>query len=65
MSDYKEIDLPRDCISTKLDICPLCNDTKSSSEPYKTTKMSFYLEYMNYCDSCNVKWVTNFSQYRM
>lgn len=59
--DYEFIDVPDNCISKKLEICPKCNNTKSCGpyDIYKILKDHYYKKYYYFrCDSCKIYWMT-------
>ncbi len=64
MNEYKYIDVPKyhegkRVIETKLEICPLCHDTKTVSTPLnQTIHLSVDPEYRTECSKCKVWWHT-------
>ncbi len=53
------IDIPDDCISAKLPICPKCNDTKYVNTPPQTITLSTNARnYRTECSKCKIYWRT-------
>lgn len=52
--DYLEI--PLDCISSTVPICPLCNDTKTVTIPSQTVILTPNPPYRTECSKCNIWW---------
>ncbi len=53
------VDVPEDCISVKLPICPECNDTKFVSTPPQTITLSANARnYKTECSKCKIYWKT-------
>ena len=54
--DYSFIDVPRNCISSMLEVCPLCKDTKTTSIPAQTIKLTVDPPYRTECSKCGIWW---------
>jgi hypothetical protein len=52
------LEVPYHCISAQLEICPLCNDTKTVTTPLQTVKLSIDPEYRTECSKCDIWWKT-------
>ena len=68
-ADLKYVDVPKYhegkvVMESKLEICPLCHDTKTVSTPLQTTKMILDAEYRTECHKCKVWWYTYKTEFR-
>lgn len=54
--NYKYVDVPKNCISAKLPICPLCSNTNSTEIPLQTIKLCVDPPYRTECHDCQVWW---------
>jgi hypothetical protein len=52
---HKYIEVPVNCISRYLEICPTCNDTKNVKLD-GTVTLAYPPDYMARCYDCNVCW---------
>jgi hypothetical protein len=52
------LNVPKNCISSRLEICPLCSDTKTVTTPSQTIKLSVDPEYRTECSKCDIWWNT-------
>ena len=48
--------LPLDHISRVVDICPICQNTKTVSTPIQAIKLSIDPEYRTECSECQIYW---------
>ena len=62
---YRYVKVPRDCISSRVEICPLCSDTKTVSTPAQTTKLTIDPPYRTECIKCEIWWDTYRSNVRV
>jgi hypothetical protein len=68
-ADLKYVDVPKYhegkvVMESKLEICPLCHDTKTVSTPLQTIKLSVDPEYRTECHKCKVWWYTYKTEFR-
>ena len=61
--DY--IDVPRNCISSRLPICPMCGDTKCVEITQQAIKLSIDPSYRTECKKCNIYWESYKTRYVM
>ena len=69
-ADLKYIDVPKYhqgkmVMESKLEICPLCHNTKTVSTPQQTTKLTIDPEYRTECSKCKVWWYTYKTEFRI
>lgn len=55
---HSYIEVPKNCISSVLEICPKCGDTKTVSTPSQTIKLTPNPPYRTECGGCKIWWTT-------
>ena len=63
-ADLKYIEVPTNCISSTVEICPLCSNTKTVTTPAQTTKLSTNPSYRTECHECKAWWYTYKTEFR-
>jgi hypothetical protein len=53
-----EVKVPRNCLSSQLEICPLCNDTASVCTPSQTIKLCVDPPFRTECSKCKIWWTS-------
>jgi hypothetical protein len=54
----REVKVPRNCISSRVEICPQCSNTKTVSTPAQTIHLTIDPPYRTECNKCDIWWTT-------